>query len=178
MRLRGHRRSLVVWSQFVTPADKYGPQRLTRLRRTGPIRSNVRVGALITVMGLMRIARGVRNHWRPLLAGVLITAGVMLRSGTWGVLLLAGLWFLLYAFLMPARTDGDRKQRCQLRRELARYSTVAQRRDLEATLDRYPDGVTSELRDILASQTLAPAATGLWVPGSNGGAVRRRRVGY
>jgi hypothetical protein len=116
MRLRAHRRSLVVWSQFVHQADKCGSQRLTRLRRAGPVRSNVRIGALIIVMGLMRIGRGVRNHWRPLLAGVLITAGVMLRSGSWGVLLLAGLWFLLHAFLMPASTDGDRKQRCQVRR--------------------------------------------------------------
>ena len=32
---------------------------------------------------------------------------------------------------------------------IARYRTSAQRRDLAATLDRYPDGVTCELRDIL-----------------------------
>jgi hypothetical protein len=40
-------------------------------------------------------------------------------------------------------------------RELAAYSTSAQRRDLEAALDRYPDGVTGEIREILASQGTA-----------------------
>jgi hypothetical protein len=63
----------------------------------------------------MRLAGGARTHWRPLLAVVLITAGVMLRSSTWGVLLFAGLWFLLYAFLIPASRDRDRKLRRQLR---------------------------------------------------------------
>jgi hypothetical protein len=40
-------------------------------------------------------------------------------------------------------------------RELAAYATSAQRRDLEAILDRYPDGVTGEIREILASQGTA-----------------------
>jgi hypothetical protein len=43
-------------------------------------------------------------------------------------------------------------RRRELERELAACSTPAQRRDLEATLDRYPDGVAGELRDILATQ--------------------------
>jgi len=47
------------------------------------------------------------------------------------------------------------KRRCELERELAAYSTPAQRWDLEATLDRYPDGVTYELRDILTGQAIA-----------------------
>jgi len=62
--------------------------------------------------------------------------------------------------LMPlARTVRTRWQahqrRCELERELAAYSTPAQRRDLEATLDRYPDRVTNELRNILANQAIA-----------------------
>jgi hypothetical protein len=148
MRMRARRRSLVVWSQSVGPADRYGAQGLRRLARTGRLRRGIRLGALLTVMGLMRLVRGERARWRPLLAAVaLIVAGVMLRSGSWGMLLLGGLWFLLYALLIPGRQDADRN----LKRELAGYSTRAQRRDLAATFDRYPDGITHELRDTIAS---------------------------
>ena len=38
------------------------------------------------------------------------------------------------------------------------------RRDLEAILDRYPDGITRELRDILARQATAAGSGG--IPGS------------
>ena len=48
-----------------------------------------------------------------------------------------------------------RQRRLALERELADYCTPAQRRDLEATLDRYPDGVTYELREILSRQEQA-----------------------
>jgi len=117
------------------------------------------------IIGLRRLARGVRPRWWPLLAGMLLTVtGVMLRSGAWGALLLAGLWFLVYALLIPASSDADRKRRSELKRQLAGYSTPAQRRDLEATLDRYPDSITYELRDILARQALAACHTG--IPGS------------
>lgn len=47
------------------------------------------------------------------------------------------------------------QERCALERELAEYSTPAQRCDLEATFDRYPDSDTYELRDILARQAIA-----------------------
>ena len=53
------------------------------------------------------------------------------------------------------------QQRCQLERELAAYSTPAQRYDLEATFDRYPDSVAYELRDILARQASAAFDSGL-----------------
>lgn len=45
-----------------------------------------------------------------------------------------------------------RERRRRLERELAAYDTPAQRADLFAMLDRYPDGTTCELRDILARQ--------------------------
>ncbi len=45
-----------------------------------------------------------------------------------------------------------RERRKQLERELACYRTTAERDDLFATLDRYPDGVTHELREILSRQ--------------------------
>jgi hypothetical protein len=117
------------------------------------IRRCIRLGALLTLIGLMRLAHGVRLRWRPLLAGGALTAaGVALRGGMWSLMALPGLWFLSYAVLIPV--DVDRERRSALERELAAYSTPAQRRDLEATLDRYPDSVTRELRDVLASQAL------------------------
>jgi hypothetical protein len=162
MRLRAHRRNLVVWSPSVGPAGRYGAPRLTRTRR---IHRGIRVGALLTVIGLMRLARSVRPRWRPLLAGTVLTAvGVMLRNGAWGAVLLAGLWSFAYALLIPVGPDMDRKRRSVLERELAGYSTPAQRRDLEATLDRYSDAITHELRDILAKQALAACNTG--IPGA------------
>ena len=150
MRLRAHRRNLVVWSSSVGPADRYAP-RLTRRAGTRRIRRFTHLGALVTVIGLIHLARAVRPRWRPLLAGVVLTvAGVILR-GMWGVVLVPGILFLWSAVLIPPSPDTDQKQRLELERELAGYSTPAQRRDLEAILDRYPDGVTLELRDILAT---------------------------
>ncbi len=114
----------------------------------------------------MRLARGARHRWRPLLAGTVLTvAGVMLRGGLWGLLItLPGLWFLVYTLLIPASSDTDRKRHAELARELAAYSTPAQRCDLEATLDRYPDEVTYELRAILTYQAMAAHGSG--IPGT------------
>lgn len=146
MRLRARRRSLVIWSPSVGPDNSYGAVRRARLTRTQRIRRRIRTAALLTVIGL-------RPRWRPVLAGVVLTAvGVVLRNGAWGALILPGLWSLLYAALIPDIHGADRIRRAELERELAVYSTPAQRRDLEATLDRYSDGITRELRDILAGQ--------------------------
>jgi hypothetical protein len=165
MRMRAHRRNLVIWNPAACAADRYGAPRPTRPTRIRRIRRCVRVGMLLTVIGLMRLGRGVRPRWRPLLAGGILTvAGVMLRSSPWGVVLIAGLWCLVYAMLIPASPDTDRKRRSELERELAGYSTLAQRRDLEATLDRYPDSITHELREILAHQALAACNNG--IPGA------------
>jgi hypothetical protein len=157
MRLRSHRRNVVaVRSASVGAAARYGSSRLTRLARTRRIRRWIRTGGLLAVMGLMRIARSVRPRWRSLLAGGVLTAvGIMLRSGAGGMVLLPGLLLLLSTPLMPANPEAAPRQRSELERELAAYSTLGQRRDLEATLDRYPDGITYELRDILASQAIA-----------------------
>ena len=66
---------------------------------------------------------------------------------------------IVVGLMRLARTARTRwqayQQRCALERELAEYSTPAQRCDLEATFDRYPDSVTCELRDILARQASA-----------------------
>ncbi len=103
----------------------------------------------------MRLTGAVRARWRVLLAGgVLTVAGVMLRSGVGGLFFIPGLLLLLYAPLIEASPDERQKRRSELRRELAGFATPAQRRDLEATLDRYPDGITREIRDILAGQAV------------------------
>jgi hypothetical protein len=83
----------------------------------------------------------------------------MLHSAMWGALALPlGFLFLYAALLIPGRSAADRQRLSELRRELAGYSTPAQRHDLEATLDQYPHSVTRELRDILAGQAVAACA--------------------
>ena len=159
MRLRAHRRNLVGWSPPVGQAGRYGSPRLAPTRR---FRRFIRIGALLTALGLVRLARGVRPRWRPLLAGVVLTvAGFMLRGSLWGMVIIGGFWFLVYALLMPVSTDADRRRRTELEHDLAAYSTPIQRRDLEATLDGYADSVTSELRHILAGQAVAAGNSGL-----------------
>jgi hypothetical protein len=165
MRLRAHRRNPVAWSPPVRPAHRVGTPRVTRLAGTRRIRRWFRIGALLAVIGLVHLARGVRLRWRLLLAGgVLTVVGVMLRDGAWGAVSLPGLLFLWSALLIPANSDADRRRRSGLERELAGYSTPAQRCDLEAILDRYPDSVTYELREILASQAMAAGHNG--IPGA------------
>ena len=45
-----------------------------------------------------------------------------------------------------------KRGRAVLRRQMAIYANQADRLDLQATLDRYPDEETAELRNILAAQ--------------------------
>jgi hypothetical protein len=160
MGLRTHRRHVVVWSQSAGPACGNRTRGFIRLGRTGPFRRCVRTCALLTAVGLMRIARAVRPRWRPLLAGGVLTAvGIMLRGSPGGLVVMPGLVFLLFIPLIEAAPDTDRTERSGLARELAAYSTPAQRRDLEATLDRYPDAITHELREILARQGMTAGKT-------------------
>jgi hypothetical protein len=156
MRLRPGRQNLVVWSSRPSAAPGYGVPRFTQPARPSRIRRCIRACALLTVIGLMGLARGVRARWRPMLAGVVLTGvGLVLRSGPGGVVLMPGLMFLLTAPLLEASPKADRDRRSELARELCAYSTAGQRHDLEATFDRYPDGITYELRDILARQVMA-----------------------
>ena len=153
MGLRPHRRNLVVWRQSAGPAPGYAGPRFVRAPR---MPRWIRTGVLLMLIALLSLARGVRPRWRSVLAGVVLTStGVILRAGPGSVVMLPGLMFLVTAPLLPGRPDADRVRRGELERELALYSTPAQRRDLEATLDQYPDGVTYELRDILARQAMA-----------------------
>jgi hypothetical protein len=132
MRLRPHRRNLVVWSQSAGPVGRYGVPGFTRLPRTRRVRRGIRTGALLTVIGLIRLARAVRTYWRPLLAGGILTlGGFMQRSAAGNVVFLPGvLVFLLSALLTPPRSEAASTRRSELERELAGYSTPAQRRHL------------------------------------------------
>jgi hypothetical protein len=116
-------------------------------------------------MGMVRLAHAVRPRWRPLLAGAALTVvGVTFRSGPVSVVFIPGVLLLLGAPLVEARPGTGRQRRSALSRELAGYATPTQRWDLEATLDRYPDAVTRELRDVLARQSLAAPKNG--IPGA------------
>jgi hypothetical protein len=116
----------------------------------------MRTLALLAAIGLIRLGAAARPRWRPLLAGaVLTTAGVVLRSSAAGIVMIPGMLFLLSALLVPVNPVAAGPRRRELERELAAYTTPGQRRDLEAILDRYPDSVTSELRDILVWQAAA-----------------------
>ena len=74
----------------------------------------------------------------------------------------AGFLLLYAALVIRIRPLADRERRLALERELADYSPAA-RGDLEAILDRYSDGDTSEMRDILSRQAVATRDNG--VPG-------------
>jgi hypothetical protein len=154
MVLRARRRNVVVWNSSRGPGRRHG---LTAFHRrpasTRPVRRLLRITGLLTAIGLIRVAGALRPRWKPVLAGVALTAtGVVLRGGAGGLAFLAGCLFLYAALVMPVRRGADRKRLAALERELADYSTPAQRRDLEAMLERYSDGDTSELRDILTRQ--------------------------
>jgi hypothetical protein len=167
MRLRAHRRNLVVWSSSAGPADRYAPT-FIRVGRTGRMQRLARTAVLLTVISLMGLVRVVRPRWRPLLTGLVLTVvGLMMRGTAWGAVLLPGLLLLLSAPLIPASPGDDHRR---LERELAAYSTQAERFDLEATLGRYPDAITHELRDILTGQatTACPDA----IPGTGPSSAR------
>ena len=158
MRRRVHRRNLAVWDS----SGRAGGSWLTRPRRNRPVRRFIRTSALLAVLGLMRFAGGAWPRGRLVLAGALLTAtGIVLRSQPAGVVLLPGLLLIFSAPLVPVVPKAERKRNFELARELAAYSTPAQRCDLEATLDQYPAEDTSELRAILASQARAGLSQGI-----------------
>lgn len=162
MRMRSRRRNLVVWSQSAGSISRHRSLPPTRAKR---FRIWIRTGVLLAVVGLMPLARATwARRWQLLAGSALTVAGIILRGGQASIVLMPGLLFLLSAPLVPASPAADRRRRSELERELAGYSTPAQRRDLEATLDRYPDDTTRELRDILARQ--ANAARRNVIPGS------------
>jgi hypothetical protein len=165
MGLRRQRQNLVVWSQS---RDRYRSSQVAGRARPRRIRRWFRLGMLLPLLGVLTMARGVRARWKLLLAGTLLTVAglIMPGSGPGSGLLVPGLMLLLSAPLLPGAPSAERTA---LERELAGYWTSAQRHDLEAMLDRYPDDATQELREILAGQAVAagdsrsPAAGRDWI---------------
>ena len=156
MRLRPRRRNLVIWSPSACRAERGHGLWFTRPVPSRRIRRRMRTIALLATLGAIRFGAAVRPRWRPLLAGTLLTtAGVVLRDGAAGIVMIPGMLFLFSALLTPADPVAAGPRRRELERELAAYSTPDQRCDLEATLDRYPDSATGELREILARQAAA-----------------------
>ena len=103
----------------------------------------------------------VRPRWRTLLAGTALTiAGVLQGDGAASMVMIPGILLLWQSLLISPNPEADRERRSQLASELAAFSTPAQRRDLAATIDRYPDGITDEIRDVLTSQALGAHYSG------------------
>ena len=120
MRLPAQRRDLVVWSPSVGPADRdSAPRRTRRIYRF------IRTGALLTIIGLLRLGRAARPRWRLLLAGTVLTAVGVLRIGAWGALAFPGLVLLVSALLVPAGPDADGKRHSELESELAAVQASA-----------------------------------------------------
>jgi hypothetical protein len=156
MTLRRHRRNVVIWRASRCPEYRGRGLWFTRAGRSGRIRRWVRISGLLLAVGLLRVASAVRPRWRLLAVGTALTvAGYLMRDGMPGIVMIPGMLFLTAALLAPGDPAGYDPRRRALERELAAYSTPSQRRDLDAILDRYPDGDTRELRDILAHQRLA-----------------------
>jgi hypothetical protein len=88
------RRYLVVLSSSAGPADRYGTSASVRTRRKGRLRRLVRIGGLLTIIGLMGAFRVARSRRRLLTGLVLAALAVILRDSMWG--LLFTLMFLLY----------------------------------------------------------------------------------
>jgi hypothetical protein len=155
LRPRPRRQNLVIWSPSACRAERGHGLWFSRPARSRRIRRRIRTVTLLAILGAMRLAAAARPRWRSLLAGVVLTAaGVVLRSGAAGIVMIPGMLFLLSALLVPVDPVAAGPRRRELERELAAYCTPDQRCDLEATFDRYPDSVTRELRDILVGQAL------------------------
>jgi hypothetical protein len=84
MGMRSHRRSPMIWSPPGGRADRYGLPTFTRLSRSRRIRWWLRAVTLLTVIGITRLARGMRTRWRSVFfvtGAALIVAGAVLPSG-------------------------------------------------------------------------------------------------
>jgi hypothetical protein len=125
MRLRPRRRNLVVWSSTASPVgrSRAAPRRAGAPRRRGArparlrrIRWWLRTGALLTVLGVLRLARTARVRWEPvcLLAGVVIAGtGFALPGG--GGLFMLGVLVLIVTLLKGIAAQQRRRDPARLR---------------------------------------------------------------
>jgi len=96
MRRRSRRRTLAGWNSSAELASKDTGRSIA----SGRIRRGIRVGALLAVIGLIRIARVMRRRRRLLLllaGGVLAVTGLALSSWTF----IAGMLVILLAVQIP-----------------------------------------------------------------------------
>jgi hypothetical protein len=165
MTWRRHRQNVVIWRSSRCPEHRGRGVWFTPAIRSGRVRRWLRISGLLMAVGLLRVAAAVRPRWRPLAVGTGLTvAGYMMRGGMPGAVMIPGMLLLTAAVLAPADPAEASPQRRALERELAAYSTPAQRRDLDAILDRYADHDTRELRDILARQPVPAEAARVPAP--------------
>jgi len=112
MRLRPHRRNIVVWNSSAAAVGRPGHReslRGARPSRARRLRWWLRIGALLTVLGVLRLARTIRIHPEPvlLLAGTLLAmAGYMLPSA---VAFFLGVLVLIIALLKGIRDQEQRR---------------------------------------------------------------------
>ncbi len=112
MRLRSRHRNLIVLNTHAVPSSKLGvrePARLVRRRRF----RFMRTGALLTVIGIMRLAQMMRSRWRTSLglSGVLLEVfGQTVFTGrAQGPAELIGLVLILFTVLVARPTRGVRE---------------------------------------------------------------------
>jgi hypothetical protein len=110
MRLRPRRRNLVLWSSSASPAGRplgLGRPRVARPGRIRRICWCLRTGALLMVIGIMRLARMTRTRWEPLslLAGALLTLTGLLLPAAAGTFFL-GLLVIIASLLRGIREQG------------------------------------------------------------------------
>jgi hypothetical protein len=110
MRLRPGRRNLVVWSSSPIPAGRslgLGRPRAARPGRARRIRWCLRTGALLMVIGVVRLASTARTRWEPLsllVGALLMLIGLLLPAA-------AGAFLLGLLVLIAALLKGIREQR-------------------------------------------------------------------
>lgn len=103
MRLRPLQRNLVAGNRSVGPVGRCGAPRVPRVARARRVRRGIRTAGLLTLIGLLRLARAVPTYWRPLLAGGVLTVGAFLqRSSAGDVVFLPGVLLFLLLVLLPA----------------------------------------------------------------------------
>jgi hypothetical protein len=119
--LWSRRRTMVIWSSSEPKGRAAYPGHATRhrihvtSRRRSKLRWWLRTGALLAIIGVMRLARTARLHPRPAvsLAGTLITmAGISLPSEP---VLISGFIVLLLALFMPAESAEAPARPCSHR---------------------------------------------------------------